>query len=659
MIAKSIRNIKFPAWMRPIGSALRVFPFWAALLVIAAMLLKLGYLNRQLNVGAMNHWKWEVNIGAMLLITSWTALLGPRARILALFLVDALLSLVILADLVYFRYFKDFITVPVLLQAAQVSSLQESIANLIIYKDVIYFVDLPFLLLLVVWVFRRYRSNRRKQRPVQPGTLPWRITVRLATCTLAFVVGWNLITSAVEEQKQGWAAGLFEGNWWNVPIYNVTGLFGFHGYDVYRYAKENWLGKSLTDEQILEVVQWMNERKKLQLQSESEPLFGAYKGKNVLVVQAEAINEFLIGLEVGGQEVTPNLNELIGQSVYFPNFYHQTANGRTSDADFATNCSLHPVASGSVFIRFAAHTFECLPQVLGEAGYGTTVHHAYDGSFWNRHNMYHNMQYDAFYTIKDYKMDEPIGWSLGDASFLRQTVEQIQSRGKLPFYAMAITLTSHHPYAIGNHGLDVGELQGTILGDYLQSARYVDNAIGELVNELKKAGLWDDTILIFYGDHDNSILEWNLYETLFERPLTDLEKDAMLRKVPFFIHLPGDEHAGVREKAVGMLDTEPTILQLLGISSESYSLMGVSMMSDAAKLVVFRNGGFTDGDVLFMPNNEGILGRGTCYRLPDGESIDPALCLEGAKQARQELTISDRIVEHNLVPVLKDGAIRP
>lgn len=633
-------------------NGLRYFPFWAAALMIVAMLYKLAYLDRHLNVGGMNHWKWEVNLGAMLLAASWTALLGPRARMLALVVVDLLLSTVIFSDLVYFRYFKDFISVPVLMQAGQVSSLQDSISSLIIYKDAIYFADLPVAILMAVWVFRK-RSPKRGYK--QPGTRKFRLSIRVATAILAFVIGYQLIAIPVAEQKKGWAAGLFEGNWWNIPIYNVTGLFGFHGYDAYRYAKENWLGGGLSDKDLQETKDWMSNRRDLQKQAESDPLFGAYKGKNVLVVQAEAFQAFLINQKIGGEEITPNLNKLIGQSVYFPNFYHQTANGRTSDADFATSCSLHPVTSGSVFIRFAGHDFDCLPQMLKNEGYGATVHHAYDGSFWNRNNMYHNMNYDKFYNIKDFKIDEPLGWSLGDKSFFRQTVQQIQEAGKSPFYAMAITLSSHHPYAIGKHELNIGDLNGTLLGTYVQAAHYVDEAVGDLVNELKQANLWDNTILMFYGDHDNSISNWDDYAKLFGRPVTELEKSTILKKVPFFIHLPNDEHAGVNEKAVGQMDTAPTILHLLGISTENYGIMGISMLSSTPNTVVFRNGGFTDGNVFFVPSNEGILGRGMCYSMKDGSVQDVAACQAGAKAARTELQVSDRIVEHDLVPDVREA----
>ncbi|TJY43539.1 LTA synthase family protein [Cohnella pontilimi] len=634
-------------------TGIRYVPFWAALLMIAGMLLKLAYLDRHLNVGGMNHWKWEVNLGAMFLATFWTVFLGPRARIVALILVDLLMSGIILSDLVYFRYFKDFISVPVLLQAGQVGALGDSISSLIIYKDALYFADLPFAIVIAIIVFRRH-SPKRRPEPV--GPLKIRIAVKALTAILVFVLGYQLIAVPVAEQKNGWARGLFEGNWWNIPIYNVTGLYGFHGYDLYRYAKENWLGGGLTEEQLKETKDWMKERQKLRQQTEQEPIFGAYKGKNVLVIQAEAFQTFLLNQKVNGQEITPNLNKLIKQSVYFPNFYHQTANGRTSDADFATSCSLHPVSSGSVFIRFAGHTFDCLPQVVKANGYSATVHHAYDGSFWNRNNMYHNMAYDKFYNIKDFTLDEKLGWSIGDKSFFRQTVEQLKARNHEPFYAMAITLSSHHPYTIGKHDLNIGSLTGKTLGNYIQATHYVDEAMGELVDLLKQNGLWDNTILMFYGDHDNSITDWNDYETLFGRPVTEFEKATILKKVPFFIHLPHDEHAGVIDKAVGQMDTAPTILQLLGIPAGNFQQMGISMMSPVPKPVVFRNGGFTDGNVYFVPNNEGVLGRGTCFNMKNGTAAEPAACQPGAKDARLELQVSDRIVDHDLIPALRKEA---
>ncbi|MBB6673868.1 LTA synthase family protein [Cohnella nanjingensis] len=643
------------------AAGLGLWPYWGAMLLIASMLYKLNWLDAQLDVGGMNHWKRTVNLGAMVLITFWTVWLGRRTRAVVLTILDLVLSVAVFADLVYFRYFKDFLSVPVLLQAGQVSSLEDSIWSLIHKGDFILFADLPVAIALAVFVLWRFRPSRVRVRAYgggyESGGRRSRVglLLRLALGAALLASGIMMIAVPVNTQKNGWARGLFDGNWWNIPIYNVTGLFGFHGYDTYRYAKEHWLGGGVTEAEIQEARAWFDGRKQLQTQAEAEPLFGAAKGKNVLMIQAEAFQSFVIGQSVNGVPITPNLNELIGKSAYFPNFYHQTSQGRTSDADFLTSCSLHPMPSGSVFIRFADHAFDCLPSVLNEQGYDTTVHHAYDGSFWNRNNMYHNMDYAKFYNIKDFDIDEPIGWSLGDKSFLQQTVDQIKDRGKSPFYAFAITISSHHPFNLPSTAtqFDAGEFSGTTFGSYLQAAHYVDEAVGELVDRLKEEGLWEDTVLLFYGDHDNSLYDLKPYEKLLGRSLSEVEQDANVRKVPFFIHFPNDANAGVNEKAVGQLDTTPTIMQLLGIPIGDRKMMGVSMLSAAAKPVVFRNGGYTDGASYYVPGSDGVPEHGACYSLPDGKATDPAACQAGREAANLELAVSDRVVEHNLLPDMR------
>lgn len=630
------------------------WPVWGALLLAASMLGKLWWLDGQFHVGGMNHWKWQVNIGAVLLAVCWTPLLGRRPRAVALVLLDVLLSLLMFADLIYFRYFRDFITVPVILQAGQVGELGESIATLVRRGDLLLFADLPVAVALCA---RALRTGRPQRAGPDFRTAPSRLrrmgrrALRAVMAVLAAAAGALLIAIPVNEQKNGWARGLFGGNWWNVPIYNVTGLLGFHGYDLYRFARENWFGEGISAEEIAEVRRWFDERSASRQAAAEDPLFGAFRGKNVFVVQAEAFQDFVLGLTVGGQEVTPNLNRLLKSSLYFSHFYHQTGQGRTADADFAANCSLHPLPSGSVFVRFAGHTFDCLPSILGEAGYDVTAHHAYDGSFWNRFNMYRNMGYAKFYSLRDYTLDEPLGWALGDRSFFRQTVEQLKQRNRSPFYAMTITLTSHHPYTLPGslQKLDVGPLEGTMLGDYLQAVHYVDAAVGELVELLKREGWWENTIFVFYGDHDNSVTDWTLYEQLFDRPLGELEKQQLLKKVPLILHLPGDAHAGTIDKPGGQLDIAPTILHLLGIDTAGRFLMGANLLQDHPKPVVFRNGGFTDGRVYYVPSADGVIGHGACYGLPDGDTLDPAACRAGAEAARQELEMSDRVVRHNLI----------
>ncbi|MFX3633826.1 MAG: LTA synthase family protein [Candidatus Pristimantibacillus sp.] len=638
------------------------------LLFFIGMLIKLYIFDRLIDVPnmAMGFYDVIVAIGTLALVSFWTIWLPMRGRIVALVILNLILSFIIYADLIYFRYFQDFISVPVLLQANQVDSLGESIGTLLHLKDFLLIIDWPFIIAFTVYMLMKRRSNHDNRvgyGAKQQLPLKRRMIRRFLISMIIFVIGGALSIGSIEVAKKTWALGLFEGNWWNVSLYNVTGVIGYHGYDVYRYADQHWLqADNVSAQEIQETQAWVQKRSETRSLLEQDSSFGAYKGSNVIMVQAEAFQNFMIGKSIGGEEITPNLNKLVEESVYFNQFYQQTAQGRTSDADFLSNCSLQPLQTGSVFVQYANNSFDCMPQILKDQGYQTSVFHAYEGGFWNRNTMYDNMSYDTFYSKKHYAIDEPIGWSLGDKSFFRQSVDIIAEQQK-PFYSFLITLSSHHPYTIPEkeRKLQLGELEGTMMGDYLQSIHYVDAALGELIKRLKTEGLWDNTIFAMYGDHDNSIKDYSMLEQFLDKPLSELERQMITKQVPFIVHLPNGAYAGTHNKVGGQLDVTPTLLHLLGIPTSELTLLGTPLISaelpENRKLVVQRNGAFTDGTVYYMPSGDSIAENGQCWNIADNAVGDIDACLGAVEDARAELTISDQIILHDLIPFFTNAAI--
>ena len=123
-------------------------------------------------------------------------------------------------------------------------------------------------------------------------------------------------------------------------MYNVTGLLAFHGYDVYTYVKNNMGSGPVADPaDVQQAKAYFADRQQSNAAQPSQPLFGKYKDSNVIIVQGEAFMNFMIGQSIGGQEITPHFNELMKESQYYSHFYHQTGQGRTSDADFGANIS--------------------------------------------------------------------------------------------------------------------------------------------------------------------------------------------------------------------------------------------------------------------------------------------------------------------------------
>ncbi|MEV5028739.1 LTA synthase family protein [Paenibacillus sp. LPE1-1-1.1] len=632
------------------------------LLFVAVMVAKLYLFSEILHVANMKMTRTDaiIELGAVLLFSFWTIWLPVRGRIISLIILNVIATLVLYADIIYYRYFQDLISIPVLLQFSQVDSLGESIGTLLRAKDFILFLDWMIIVPFAIYLLRHGRSELRRANEFRRKPAVWQKTaVRVVLSAVIFGIGASMVFTNVNEAKRTWGQGIFEGNWWNLSIYNVTGGLGFHGYDIYRYVKQNWLdAETVTAAQTMEAKNWIEARGEVRGALELDPLYGAYAGSNVLMVQLEAFQNFMIHQTIGGQEITPHLNDLIGHSAYFSQFYHQTAQGRTSDADFTANCSMQPVSNGSVFIQYAPNEFDCMSSTLKANDYGTSVFHAYEGGFWNRNTMYNNMKYDQFYSLKHFTLDEKIGWALGDKSFFRQSLDVI-SEQQQPFYSFLITLSSHYPFTMPakEKSLSLGELDGTIMGDYLQSIHYVDAALGELVDRMKAEGLWDNTILVMYGDHDNSIKDWSLPETFLGKPLNDVERQMMLRQVPLLVHLPRSEHAGTYANVGGQLDVTPTVMHLLGISTANQHLIGTPLLTEkplAGKKVVLRNGAFTDGTVYYIPSTDGIVENGACWNIPSNTVTDMNACIGAIDSSRTELNMSDQIVMNNLIEDFKE-----
>ncbi|OPA81097.1 phosphoglycerol transferase [Paenibacillus selenitireducens] len=628
-------------------------PYAECMLFIVLIVYKLYLFDRFIAVPLvhMDKWDYVIGIGSIMLCSFWVWLLPKRGRWVSLFLLNLLLSTVFYADLVYYRYFQDFISIPVLLQAGQVSSLGDSIASLITWKDILFFVDLLLLMPITILVWIRVGRQKQRLRPLErQHGVRWRKAIlRILLSAMIFTLGCVLTFMPIKQATNTWAKGIFAGNWWNVSLYNVTGLIGFHGYDINRYAQENWFSNNmLSAEEEAEVKQWFDA--KHQQTDTKNDLFGAYKGKNIIVIQAEAFQNFMIHQKINGVEITPNLNKLIQESMYFSNFYHQTGQGRTSDADFSSHSSLHPLPTGSVFIRYPNHTYDMLPQILKDNGYATGVYHAYDASFWNRYIMYNHMGYDKFYSKKDFTIDEPLGWSLGDTSFFRQSLAYMEKTAQ-PFYSFLITLSSHHPYQLpaSYQKLDVGEFKGTIFGDYLESVHYVDASLGTMIEQMIADGLWDNTILAFYGDHDNSIRDKAVMEQFLGTPINDLKFEQIMNQVPMLIHLPDGKHAATIDRVGGQLDMTPSLLYLLGIPTDTSYMMGNNLFTEDEKLVVLRSGAFTDGKVYYIPSADGLFKNGTCYDAATGEKQNVSLCQAKADQAKKQLEISDKTITYDLI----------
>jgi lipoteichoic acid synthase len=628
-------------------------PFLVLMLIVWA---KLSYFNFPPREHLATEWvkwnlkeavqAWASTAAILLVLCSPLLLLRPVSRFVALAIVDLLVTVLVLSNLLYFRFYGDVISVTVITVAGQVGGVTDSLVRLVRPTDILLVADLlliPIALPLYARAIRRRGLQRARPLRRYVGK------AILAGVLLLLVAPVRIVVLDRGET--------FRYNYVRLFGVRKIGLLDYHLYESWkRYGTELFARVRVTPEERKEALGYVATVRRDA--TAPSPLFGAARGRNVIFLMVESLQGFPIGLRVEGQEVTPVLNQLAARSLYFKNFYGQTWEGTTSDGEFTSLQSLHPLTAGSVATTYPTHQYRGVPAILKERGYATMSAHAYYGSLWNMQIMHPRLGFQKSYFHDSYKPGEEIGMGLSDAEFFRQTAPRIE-RLPQPFMAYVMTLTSHHPFEMPAkyRTLKLGVMQGTMLGDYLQAVHYTDASIGALIAELKRAGLWDNTVLALYGDHKADLGDAKDMERLLttyagyppRQPGFDARYWRVQNGVTFMVHLPGDAHAGVHTVSGGHLDIAPTVLNLLGIANHTMITLGKDLTQDRDRLVVLRSGSFVLADTACVtPSPE--FARNECGVVSTGAKLDAAHFDPRYAEARKRLQVSDLILTGDLIP---------
>ncbi|MDF2902006.1 MAG: alkaline phosphatase [Phenylobacterium sp.] len=606
-------------------------------LVGFALYAKMAAFNGTISPGGYNLASATWAMGALATLTALLAFAVPaRHRLAGLLVLDALFTLVVLADTVYLRYFGEVLPASALLHGGQSLEVRQSIGVLFKPADLRLLQEWPFLLAMWPWRAHAWRL------PVPiPALVP-----RLAAAAAG--VGSMIVLASVIGEFDRRHPNALSGAWNPTYIAASIGTFPYHGVDAY-----HTLAARVSTEGAPEAVEAMAEGLTQKNSSQAtNGNWGVAAGANVIAIQVEALQTFTLHREIKGRAITPHLNRLAAESLYFPNVYGQTKDGNTSDAEFMANTSLYPAPRGAAFVRFSGNTFEALPTALQERGYTTAAMHANSPGFWNRQAMYRSLGFSRFYSVNDYAMTESVGLGLSDRAFFAQSLDKLATLPE-PFYAWMVTMSSHHPYdeAAALSDLDVGELAGTRLGLYLQSIHYADAELGRFIADLKRRGLWQRSVVVVHGDHPG--VQHDDREALFAFTGTSSERPLAwrkLQKVPLLIHTPGESRRGRIEVAGGQVDLLPTVSNLLGLPFPH--AFGQDLLQSPASFVVFNDGSVLSGDTYFDAK------RDQAYAFTSERPLDPAMVAPSVALARRHLNYSAEILTYNLVPPIKAIASR-
>lgn len=613
---------------------LAVLMLWAKTYITQVTQFKLGV------EGPLQQFLLLINpLGSAVLFLSVAFLFKGKRRLTALIIIYTLMTFLLFANAVYYRFFSDFITLPTISQTQNFGDLGGSVLTLLKPTDLLFFVDI-FVLIYI-------RSSKKIN--FQSG----KIGFKMPAAVIAAAIVLSIVNLQLAEADR---PDLLSRGFDRSYIVKYLGMYNYTIYDSVKTFEASSERASADSSDIAEIINFTNSFSA----QPNEKYFGKAKDMNVIYLHLESMQSFLIDYELEGEQVTPFLNSLVKNenTMYFDNFYHQTAQGKTSDAEFMLENSLFGLPQGSAFITKGQNTFEAAPSLLKDYGYTSAVFHGNNGSFWNRNIIYNQFGYDEFFDEGSYDTSDSKNmaeYGLMDKPFFEQSESLLETLPQ-PFYTKFITVAHHFPYKIDQDLATIGKATtgDASVDNYFQTARYADEAIEQFFAYLKESGLYENTMIVMYGDHYGISDNHNkAMEQIIGEEVTPVV-NADLQRVPLFIHVPGME-GGVNHTYGGQIDLLPTVLHLLGVETKNNIHFGTDLLSEEhSEIVPFRNGNFVSPTIYSLD--------GKYYDQKTGEELEESK-VETADKLKalveEKLHYSDKVVNGDLLRFhSKDGSIK-
>ena len=599
-------------------------------------------------------------------------LLKPKNRFGYYLFFDILFSALCMINSVYYTFYTSFASVSMLSLTQYIASVGDAVVeNVLQLKDIVYIFS-PIILIAVHIKLKKSKYYKKVEVKSERRRKTIRTLIGGAVITVLFLV----MLSPLDISR-------FAKQWNREYVVMKFGIYVYQFNDIITSVQPKINSLFGYDKANKEVTEYYKNKEK----SADNKYTGIFKDKNVLVIHAESIQRNLFDMSFNGQDVVPNLKRIASEGMYFSNYYPQVSVVTSSDSELTFTTSLMPTQSGTAFVSYFDRTYNSIPNLMNDMGYFTFSMHANNADFWNRLAMYEHLGYQKFYSKSDYKVttENTIGLGLSDKEFFKQSMPKLTKINEKydKWYGLMIMLSNHTPFSdvehYGNYEVNMKEtvtkedgtteevvhqyLEGRKLGNYIKSAHYADEALGELFQELDENGLLDNTVVVIYGDHDARLprKEYDYMYNYNKETDSKLDKDdpnykeydsyqyELGRKVPFIIwtkDMAGTDLNMEVKDVMGMYDAMPTLGNMLGFYNK-YQLGHDIFDIKSDNIVVFPTGNWVTNKVYYDSQKEEYLSL-------DGSAISEEEIIKNNKYTTELLNISNDVIVYDLVAKTKD-----
>ena len=563
---------------------------------------------------------------------------------------------------IYYTYYSSFASISLLATSTFVVDVGDAVVENVMKVEDFIFILSP----IILYYYYRKKIKNKEIKKLTKEEKKYSFVNLLSTGAIILLISSLTIT------KTEWSR--FVKMWNRESVVSSFGLYVYQGNDIVQSIQPKINNLFGHDKAYKNVKEYYEENP---YQKENNEYTGIFEGKNIIVIHAESLQTIAMTHSFNGVEVTPNINKLAKEGLFFSNYYSQVGVGTSSDAEFTFSTSLMPSSSGTVFVNYFDRQYDTIQKRFKEKNYYVFSMHANTGDFWNRQTMHENMGYDKFYSKSSYEIDETIGLGLSDKSFFKQTVEKLKTIDEEhdePYYGTLITLTNHTPFSdtelmdeypttwtVNINGSDVTRdyINDTTLGNYFRSVHYFDQAIGQFITDMDEAGLLENTVIAIYGDHDARISK-KYYNILYNYdPYEDKERkegdpgyidynDYMYkldRKVPFIIWSKNKKLSKEITTATGMINAFPILGNMFNVHSDYQIGRDTTQLKD--NTVVFSDGSYVTNKIYY--NNQ----NGEFYSI-NGDAVDEEYINSNSDYANKIIEVSNNIITYDLIKEIEN-----
>ena len=607
------------------------------------------------------------DLAVIVILGSFGYLCHPKNRFTYYLIMDIFLSAICMINSVYYTFYSSFASVSMLSLTQYIGDVGDAVVeNVLQLKDLVYVIG-P---LVLIFVHVKLKKKNYYKKIESKSTRKKKMTRTLISGSA--ILGLFIVTLTSLDVSR------FVKQWNKEYIVTRFGIYIYQSNDLVTSLQPKLNSMFGYDKAKKTFNDYFANRET----PKTNEYTGIFKNKNILVIHTESMQNNVIGLEFNGEEVSPNLNKLASEGMYFSNYFSQVSVGTSSDTELTFSTSLMPTKSGTAFVSYSDRTYNSIPKLLSEQGYYTFSMHANNADFWNRRTMHNSLGYQRFYSKKDYTVtpETTIGLGLSDKEFFKQSIPKLVKINEKydNWYGLMIMLTNHTPFSdtekYGEFAVDMKEIitnedgtteevvhpymEGTKLGNYFKSVHYADSALGQLFEDLDANGLLDNTVVVLYGDHDARLprKDYDLLYNYDKETNSILSKDdpnykeydsyqyELGRKVPFIIwtkDMAGTKYNMEVTEVMGMYDAMPTLGNMFGFYNE-YQLGHDIFNVIGSNIVCFPNGNWVTNKAYY--NSQKVE-----YLSLNGEAISEEEIKKNTEYTNNLLDVSNDIIVFNLL----------